>query len=258
MQPEHLNTQVKPLQGNRVLALITARGGSKGLPRKNVLLAGGKPLVAWTVDAAILAECVERVVLSSDDNEIMDAARSAGCDVPFCRPAHLASDVATSIDVVLHALDQLPGYDYVVLLQPTSPLRIAADIDAAFELMLERRALSCVSVCEADQSPYWMYRVTTGNKLERLLSEVDMVTHRQDLPTIYILNGSIYIASIDWLRANKSFVGVETIAYIMPKERSLDIDTAQDFELFRSRVESKRYSLEKTKQRKNKNNDENY
>ena len=258
MQPEHLNTQVRPLQGNRVLALITARGGSKGLPRKNVLLAGGKPLLAWTVDAAISAECVERVVLSSDDNEIMDAARSAGCDVPFCRPAHLASDVATSIDVVLHALDQLPGYEFVVLLQPTSPLRTAADIDAAFELMIERGAPSCVSVCDVDQSPYWMYRVAAGNKLERLLSEVDMVTRRQDLPPIYVINGSIYFANIDWLRANKSFLGAETIAYIMPKERSLDIDTAKDFELFRFRIKSKKYSLEETKHRKYKNNDGNY
>lgn len=258
MQPEHRNTQVRPVQGKRVLALITARGGSKGLPRKNVLLAAGKPLVAWTVDAAISAECVERVVLSSDDHEIIDAARSAGCDVPFCRPAHLASDVATSIDVVLHALDQLPGYEYVVLLQPTSPLRTAADIDAAFELMIESGAPSCVSVCDVDQSPYWMYKMAAGNKLERLLSEVDRVTRRQDLPPMYVLNGAIYIAHIDWLRANKSFVGVETVAYLMPKKRSLDIDTAQDFELFRSMIEGERYSLKKNKQSKIKNNDRNF
>lgn len=232
-----------------MLALITARAGSKGLPRKNILLAGGKPLLAWTVDAAISAECVERVVLSSDDHEIMDAARSAGCDVPFCRPAHLASDVATSIDVVLHALDQLPGYDYVILLQPTSPLRTAADIDAAFELMLQSGAPSCVSVCEADQSPYWMYRVEVGNKLQRLLSEVDGITRRQDLPPVYVLNGAIYIAQIDWLRENKSFVGGGAVAYLMPKERSLDIDTVQDFELFRSRIEDEIYSFEnQTKQ----------
>ncbi len=225
------------MKSDKVLALITARGGSKGLPRKNVLLAGGKPLIAWTVDAAISAECVERAVLSSDDHAIMDAARAAGCDVPFCRPAHLASDCATSIDVVLHALDQLPGYKYVVLLQPTSPLRVAADIDAAFSLMLERDAPSCVSVCEVDQSPYWMYRVESDNKLQRLLPELQSITRRQDLPPVYILNGAIYIARIDWLRANKNFVSSETVAYFMPKERSLDIDTAEDFEIFRSRIE---------------------
>jgi CMP-N,N'-diacetyllegionaminic acid synthase len=228
------------MQSDKVLALITARGGSKGLPRKNVLLAGGKPLIAWTVEAAVSSGCVDRVVLTSDDHEIMAAAMAAGCDVPFCRPAHLASDVATSLDVVLHAIDQLPGYEYVVLLQPTSPLRTAADIDTAFELMLESGAPSCVSVCEADQSPYWMYRVAADNKLQRLLSEVDGVTRRQDLPAIYVLNGAIYIAQIDWLRTNKSFVGVQTVAYLMPKERSLDIDTAQDFEIFRSRVEGEK------------------
>ena len=231
------------MQSNKVLALITARGGSKGLPRKNVLLVGGKPLLAWTVDAAISAECVDRVVLSSDDHEIMDAARSAGCDVPFCRPAHLASDVATSVDVVLHALDQLPGYEYVVLLQPTSPLRTAADIDAAFKLMIESGVPSCVSVCDVDQSPYWMYKVAAGNKLQRLLPEIDGITRRQDLPPIYVLNGAIYIARIDWLRANRSFVGEETVAYLMPKGRSLDIDTAQDFEIFRSGFEGESCSI---------------
>lgn len=237
MQPEHLSAQVGPSQGNCVLALITARGGSKGLPRKNVLFAGGKPLVAWTVEAAISAECVDRVVLSSDDEEIIAAARAAGCEAPFCRPAHLASDMATSIDVVLHALDRLPGFEYVILLQPTSPLRTAADIDAAFALMLESAAPSCVSVCETDQSPYWMYRVAGDNKLQRLLPEGEGIARRQDFPPIYVLNGAIYIARIDWLQENKNFVGAETVAYLMPKERSLDIDTADDFSAFREKVE---------------------
>ena len=218
------------MNGSKTLAIITARGGSKGLPRKNVL--------AWTVEAAISAECVSRVVLSSDDEEIMAAAMAAGCDVPFSRPSDLATDTASSIDVLLHALDQLPGFEHVVLLQPTSPLRTAEDIDAAFELMLESGAPSCVSVCEADQSPYWMYKVAADNKLHRLISEVDGAKRRQDLPSIYVLNGAIYIAQIDWLRANKSFVGGQTVAYLMPKERSLDIDTAQDFEIFKSRVEA--------------------
>lgn len=246
MQLEHLTAQISHTKGNHVLALITARGGSKGLPRKNVLIAGGKPLIAWTVEAAISAECVDRVVLSSDDDEIMTAARAAACEVPFSRPAHLASDTASSIDVVLHALDHLPGYEYVVLLQPTSPLRTAADIDAAFALMLESGSPSCVSVCEADQNPYWMYRVEADSKLKRLLPEMEGITRRQDLPPIYVLNGAIYIARIDWLRANKSFVGAETLAYLMPKERSLDIDTAEDFEIFRAKIEGRKYPMSQT------------
>ena len=237
------------MQSNKLIALIIARGESKGLPRKNVLYAGGKPLVAWTVEAAISAERVDRVVLSSDDDEIMAAARAAGCEVPFGRPEHLASDTASSIDVVLHALDRLPGYEYVVLLQPTSPLRVAADIDAAFAMMLESSAPSCVSVCEADQSPYWMYRVEADTKLRRLLPEVEGVTRRQDLPPIYVLNGAIYIARIDWLRANKNFIGSESVAYLMPKERSLDIDTAEDFEIFRLRIEGVKHSTTESDKR---------
>lgn len=246
MQPENLTAKIRHTRSNHVLALITARGGSKGLPGKNVLFAAGKPLVAWTVEAALSAECVDRVVLSSDDDEIMAAARAAGCEVPFRRPVHLASDVATSIDVVLHALDQLQGYEYVVLLQPTSPLRTAADIDAAFELMLERAAPSCVSVCEADQSPYWMYRMTDDKRLQRLLPEIDGITRRQDLPPIYVLNGAIYISRIDWLRVNRSLVGSETVAYLMPKERSLDIDSAEDFDVFKSKIEGVKNSISGT------------
>ena len=234
------NSEIKMVK-HKVLAIVTARGGSKGLPRKNVLVAGGKSLVAWTVEAARAAESVSRVVLSSDDDEIIAAARVAGCEIPFCRPAHLASDMATSVDVVLHTLDELPGYDYVILLQPTSPLRTAADIDAAFALMLERVAPSCVSLCEVDKSPYWMYRVADDNKLQSLLPEIEGITRRQDLPPIYVLNGAIYIARIDWLRANKSFLGAQTVAYLMPKERSLDIDTAQDFEILRSTIDGTRF-----------------
>lgn len=235
---------------DKVFGLITARGGSKGLPRKNVLSAGGKPLVAWTVEAALAARSVGSVVLSTDDDEIMEAAKLAGCNVPFRRPRELSGDTARSIDVVLHAIDQLPDFEYVVLLQPTSPLRSSDDIDSAFALMLKSNAPSCVSVCEADQSPYWMYRVADDKKLQRLLPEIDGITRRQDLPPIYVLNGAIYIARIDWLRANRSFVGEETVAYHMPKERSLDIDTAQDFEIFRSRVESEKYLLAENEQGK--------
>lgn len=238
MQINNFTSLNRPTVGNRVLALIAARGGSKGLPRKNVLTACGKPLIAWTIQAAIGADAVAEVVLSSDDDEIMQTAEAWGCKVLFRRPAWLASDTANSVDVVLHALEQLQGFDYVVLLQPTSPLRTAGDIDAAFNLMLESAAPSCVSICEADQSPYWMYHLENGNKLQRLLPELSDVTRRQDLPSIYVLNGAIYIARVDWLRTNKVFVGEETVAYLMPKERSLDIDTAEDFLAFRSKVEN--------------------
>lgn len=226
-----------PKGAKGVLGLITARGGSKGLPRKNVLPLGGKPLIGWTIEAALKSEVIGRLVLSSDDDEIMEAAKKWGCEVPFRRPAYLSDDTASSMDVVLHALGQLPGYEYLVLLQPTSPLRTAADIDAAFELLKSTGAPSCVSVCEVEQSPYWMFHIKDGGKVERLLSEEGSATRRQDLPPIYVLNGAIYIARVDWLKQSENFLGEGCVAYVMPKERSLDIDNAADFEVFRIKVE---------------------
>lgn len=222
---------------DRVLALITARGGSKGLARKNVLPAGGRPLLAWTIAAAQKSSVIDHLVLSSDDAEIIKVARAWGCDVPFSRPAELATDTAGSIDVVVHALEALPGYEYLVLLQPTSPLRTEADIDAAFHLMQKQGANSCVSVCEAEQSPYWMYQLNEQNHLSSLLPEFSGITRRQDLPPVYVLNGAIYIASVDQLVRSRTFINEETVAFVMPREKSLDIDTMEDLVAFRQRVE---------------------
>lgn len=219
------------------LALITARGGSKGLPRKNVLPAAGKPLIAWTVHAALAATTVGRVVLSSDDDEIIEAAATAGCDIPFRRPPELATDEASSMDVVFHALQELPDYEFVVLLQPTSPLRTGADIDAAFKLMLDHRAPACVSVTDVDQSPYWMYEVTENDRLRSLFGQSPTMNRRQDLPPVFTLNGAIYIAKVEWLLQSRSFLGPETIAYKMPRSKSIDIDDAIDFQRFCKLVE---------------------
>ena len=221
----------------RVLALIVARGGSKGLPRKNVKIAGGRPLIAWTIEAALAARAVGSVVLSSDDEEIMAVARDWGCEVPFVRPSELATDQATSMDVVRHALSLLPAYEFVMLLQPTSPMRTGADIDAAFELMLARNAPSCVSVTEVEQSPYWMYRVEPDDRLASLLPPPPRASRRQDLPVVHTLNGAIYLARVDWLLAQGGFVNEGTVGYQMPRERSIDIDTADDFEAFCRRVD---------------------
>jgi len=220
-----------------VLGVITARGGSRGLPRKNVLVASGRPLIAWTISAALASSAIDDLVLSSDDDEIMETAKAWGCAVPFRRPAELASDTASSMDVVLHCLDRLPGYDYVVLLQPTSPLRATADIDAAFELLLKSGAQSCVSVCEAEQSPYWMFRMNDGDWLVDLLPDRPAVHRRQDLPPVYVVNGAIYIAKVDWLRRTRSFTGKECVGYPMPRERSVDIDDTEDFADFCRKVE---------------------
>jgi N-acylneuraminate cytidylyltransferase len=219
-------------QSKGALALIPARGGSKGLPHKNILHAAGLPLIAWTIRAAKNSKVIDRLILSSEDNEIIETAEAWGCEVPFIRPHELSSDEANSIDVALHALQMVSGYEYLILLQPTSPLRLASDIDAAFSLMLKHGATSCVSVCETSQSPYLMYNLQIDNQLVGLLPPLSNVNRRQDLPPVYVLNGAIYISRIDQLLVSKSFVNKDTVAYKMPIERSIDIDTQIDFENF--------------------------
>jgi len=226
------------IQGRRVLALIPARAGSKGLPGKNILPADGRPLLAWSIDAAKGSAYVDRVALSSEDDAIMAAARAHGCDVPFRRPAELATDIATSADVALHALEQLPGYDFLVLLQPTSPLRTALDIDACLERCADAGATSCVTVTPAQQSPWWMYQIGDGNRLRRLLDAPERASRRQDLPVAYVLNGAVYVVAVPWFRQTRTFVDDATVACVMPADRSIDIDDRDDFDAFRRRLES--------------------
>lgn len=216
--------------GRKVLAVIPARGGSKGLPGKNILEVGGRPLVAFSIEAAMASASIDHVILSSDDDAIIAAARRYGCEVPFRRPADLATDSAATIDVVLHAIEQVSGYDVVVLLQPTSPLRTAADIDGACEQFAQRNAVACVSVSLAEQSPYWMYHINGEGDLQPVLATPPGVTRRQDLPPVYALNGAIYVADVAWLQRSRNFLTSETVPYVMPGERALDIDTAVDFE----------------------------
>lgn len=212
-----------------VLAIIPARGGSKGIPQKNIRNVAGKPLLAWTLEAAAAASYLDRTIVSSDDHEVIQVARALGADVPFVRPAELARDDTPGVAPVLHALSVLSGFDLVVLLQPTSPLRSAADIDAAIERLVETDAMSCVSVTEAADHPYWTYRV---NEAGRLVPFIELppgsATRRQDLPRAFSLNGAVYVARVPWLMENRAFVGPATIASEMPAERSLDVDSLPD------------------------------
>ena len=217
----------------KVLAVIPARGGSKGLPGKHLLQADGRPLLAFSIEAAHGAHGIDRTVLSSDDDAIMAAARGCQCDVPFRRPAELATDSALTIDVLLHALDQLPEYEVIVLLQPTSPLRTSVDIDAALTRFASCGAPACVSVCVVEHSPYWMYRIGNNGTLSAFIEPPASGLRRQDLPEAYVLNGAIYIADVAWLRARKTFMTQDTVAHVMPVRRSIDIDTVADFEAFK-------------------------
>lgn len=216
--------------GQRVLGLIPARGGSKGLPGKHLRALGDRPLIAWTICAALQSRYLDRVVVSSDDPQIRMEAERWGADVPFERPAELGTDEASSIDVALHALHELPGFDLLVLLQATSPLRTASDIDGALEQLDASRAPSCASVTEPDKSPFWHYSISAEGVLKPLL-QPGAVTRRQDLPRTVVLNGAIYVATVDSLLGGRRLVDAETVAYLMPKERSVDIDTALDLEI---------------------------
>ena len=214
--------------GGKVLGLIPARGGSKGVSRKNLRELAGKPLLAWTIEAGRKSRYLDRLVLSSDDPEIMETARRLGCDVPFARPAHLADDSSLAIEVVRHALEQLPGYQWVVLLQPTSPLRLASDIDACLERCAAAGAPSCVSVAPADKHPDWMFTLGEEDRLKCFVDGRTEINTRQELPPVFVLNGAVYVARLDWLLASGKFVGAGTIGYVMPEERSVDIDSEAD------------------------------
>lgn len=219
------------IQGQRVLGLIPARGGSKGLPGKNVLPLGGRPLIAWSIEAARASRYVDSVVVSSDDEAIIAVAENHGCDISLIRPPELATDEAEALDVVLHALEQVPGYDILVLLQPTSPLRTGSDIDHALEKMIGREADSCVSVVEPEKSPFWSYSVDDNECLRPLMDPAFASRRRQDLPAAYVLNGALYIVRTAWLKRHECLIDGHTLAYRMPKERSVDIDTAFDLKI---------------------------
>ncbi len=215
-----------------VLGLITARGGSKGVHRKNLREVGGKSLIARAVEAARAAACLDRVVLSSDDPEIIQAAILRGCDVPFVRPAELATADAGSMDVVRHALETLPErYDFVVLLQPTSPFCTGEDIDGAVRLCVESGAPSCVSVCPPAKPPHWNFELGGNGRMKPILPAHYLIPRRQDLPQVFAPNGAVYAARCEWIVNQPSFMSPETVAYVMPTERSLDIDCEFDLVL---------------------------
>lgn len=225
------------IDGKTVLVLITARGGSKGIPGKNLRRIAGHSLVGWAALAALGSRHVDRVVLSTDSAEIAEEGRRYGCDVPFLRPAELATDTATSRAVALHVLDSLEAvYDYLVLVQPTSPLRTAEDIDGCLALCHGAGAESAASVSEVDKTPYWMYTRAGDGRLQPVVDAAKRPTRRQDAPPCYVLNGAVYVVTPDWLRRSDDFVGDGTLGFLMPRERMLDIDTVEDLAAAEARL----------------------
>ena len=211
------------------LAIIPARGGSKRLPRKNVLDLSGKPLIAYSIEAGLKSKYISKVVVSSDDKEILQVSQNFGADI-IKRPDELASDTATTFDAIEHTIKSLEKYDYIVLLQPTSPLRNEKHIDEAIELLELKKADAIISVCETDHSPLWCNILNEDLSMTNFLSKELLNKRSQDLPLFYRLNGAIYICETQKLLRNKSFFIKENIfAYIMDKKTSVDIDDDIDF-----------------------------
>ncbi|MED1722403.1 acylneuraminate cytidylyltransferase family protein [Brevibacillus parabrevis] len=233
------------IQGKSVLAIIPARGGSKGIPRKNIREVGGKPLLSWTIDEAKKSDFIDRLIVSTDDEEIADVARHNGVEVPFLRPKNLAMDDTPGIAPVLHALEVLPGYDYVVLLQPTSPLRQVEDIDGCIEKCVIEQAKACVSVTVAEKTPYWMYHLSENGLLKSVINIEKQFFRRQDIPPVFSLNGAVYMADTNWLQKTQSFLEQETVGYVMPKERSIDIDNEMDIVFFEALISQMKNRLER-------------
>jgi CMP-N-acetylneuraminic acid synthetase len=218
-----------------VLAVITARGGSKGIPGKNIKVLNGKPLLVWSIDAAKCAKSVSRIVVSSDDEDILKVATNSSSEI-IKRPAKLATDRASSESVVEHVLrtlKQKEGYvpDFILLLQPTSPLRTALDIDTLMELMQESKAELGISVFVVDKKYLKMYILKGGKYLEGAVDKRYPYWPRQKLPAAYLPNGALYLMKTSAFVKNHNFIAKKVVPYVMEAERSVDIDDLEDFKL---------------------------
>ena len=220
----------------RTAAFVMARGGSKGVPGKNVRLLAGKPLIAYTLEAAVKSRALDRLILSTDSPEIAEIGRLYGAETPFLRPAELAADASPGFDALLHCaqwLAEVQKYEpeNILELLPTSPLRTAEDITAAIGLMEPAEVDSVVSVTPATQHPCWMKKIDKAGRLLPYLDTPFATTRRQDLPAAFALHGAIKIARREVLVTRRTWYTDRTMAYVMPAERSLDIDTLWDFHL---------------------------
>ena len=219
----------------KILGVITARGGSKSVPRKNIRPLAGKPLIAWTIETALQSCSLDRVIVSTDDGEIAEISREWKAEVPFLRPAELAQDDTPTLPVLQHVVSSLEsseGYvpEVIVTLQPTSPLRTTEHIDEAVSLLQKTGADSVVSVCLTEHSPYWMKRLEGGRAYPFLNGQFDN-TRRQDLPPAYRVNGAIYATRYHVLMKENQILGKDTRAIVMDAESSIDIDTWLDFKI---------------------------
>jgi CMP-N,N'-diacetyllegionaminic acid synthase len=217
-----------------MLAIIPARSGSKGLPGKNIRLLNEIPLICYTIKAALQAESISRVIVSTDDEEIASIAIKCGAEVPFDRPVELAGDNSMVMDAYLYTVDRVAKEDDIkidafVALLPTTPLRLAKDIDCAVDIFHTREADSVISVTASEAPPEWHRRINKNGVLESYFTNTNAINNRQDYSRSYIPNGAIYIFNTEKLRSKRQYYMDKTYPYIMPRERSSDIDDLLDF-----------------------------
>ena len=214
----------------KVIAIIPARGGSKGIPKKNLVNFLGKPLLQWSIEAALNSKYITDVVVSSDDDDILRISQKHKNVIPIKRPKELALDTSRTEPVLAHVIESLKGrtFDYLILLQPTSPLRKSDDIDEAFNKLLASYANSLISVCSNDYHPYKSLRINEKGFLEGIINNEYPFLPRQELPQTYSANGAIYIIKVKEFIKNYSLITSKTLHFKMSIERSLDIDSKID------------------------------
>lgn len=228
-----------------ILGFIPARGGSKGIPGKNTIDVAGKPLIAWTIEAARESGIFDRVVVSTDSDDIATVAAAYGAEIPCRRPADLSGDEASVTSAALHmlaVLRQQDGYqpDYVVLLQPTSPLRTPEDIREAWKIAEAQDAEGIVSVTPAEGHPLWLMTMDERDRLQLFFSDTGKSSRRQDQPELYAPNGAVFLVKTSVLLSGGDWYRCDKRAYVMPAERSLDVDSPWDLHLVRLVLDHRR------------------
>lgn len=219
---------------NKVLGVIPARGGSKGIPEKNIYPLNGKPLIAYTIEAASQSKLLTDFIVSTDSDKIQEVSEQFGAKVPFRRPEELSHDSALAIPTIQHAVktyEEMQGitYDYIIMLQPTAPLRTAHDIDESLRKLMNSDADSIISIVDVDNyHPIKMKKIEDEMLIDFLKSDLENPP-RQDLPPVYIVNGAIYATKRDVFMNQNTFKGSKCLPYIMPDERSANIDKITDF-----------------------------
>ncbi len=236
------------INNKKVLAIIPAREGSKGFPGKNIKMLNGKPLIAWSIDVGKKSKYIDKLIVSTDGKKIAEVSKTYGAEVPFMRPKELASDTASSVAVLLHALDFLKEqgniYDYIILIEPTSPLRTVEDIDKALEILSNHKSSkSIVSVFKLESThPEFAMLIKKDGLIKPFLGgEVIIAKRRQDIEDVYCPDGTIYISDVNFLKQKKTFYHELTLAYPVDRHKFFEVDEEMDIAIIEALMKFKGY-----------------